>query len=119
MDNKYILYKTDGTEEVVVPSVMKTQFVTEELRCMIGGSIQLLDLGAKAFAYMGERYCGFRDKNGLTSADMRGGLVRDRWVLVVNDNGLNEKLPTNEEASTQWGARLVGNVLLCRRSAIR
>ena len=108
------LYKTDGTVEVVIPKGKK--FRIEELWEMVHGGIEILDLGWKA-----QRYMRAEDRMGPTgwvSASLSGGLVRNGWVLVVNENGLNEELPVNEGASQLWGGQLVGDVLLCKRSML-
>jgi hypothetical protein len=117
-ETKYVWLRASGEQIAVQPTTTETKFVSGELRKFAGGSIELIDLGPKAVAFMGEGYHGFRDEHGLTSAYGRGGLVRNGWVLVVNENGINLGLPTNENASALWGARLAGDVLLCRRSAI-
>jgi hypothetical protein len=76
-------------------------------------------LGSKHRRFVGTGgHTGFVDEHGCSSAGMSGGLVREGWCLVVNSNGLNETLLTNEEASHLWGSWVVGDVLLCRVSAI-
>jgi hypothetical protein len=117
--NEYLWYRADGTQQVVTPQVKKSKFVLSELRKFVGGSIDLMYLGSKHRRFVGTGgHHGFVDEDGCCSACASGGLVRDGWCLVVNGNGLNENLPTNEEASRMWGSRVVGDVLLCRVSAI-
>lgn len=117
--SEYIRYRADGTQHVVMPEIMKSKFVASELSRLVGGSITLMYLGSKHRRFVGTGgHHGFVDEDGCCSAWMSGGLVRDGWCLVVNGNGLNENLPTNEEASRMWGSRVVGDVLLCRVSAI-
>lgn len=101
-ESKYVWLRATGEQISVLPLSSKTKFSLAELRRFVGGTIQLASLDSQVpYAYM------------------RGGLVRDKWVLVVNDNGLNERLPINQTASELWGGMIVGDVLLCRRSAIR
>src|SRR5947208_4767541 len=118
--NDYIWYKAHGSEQVVEPQRKKTKFTAEELRKFVGGYWEILPLGSKHKRFVGTGgHCGPVDEHGYCSAWVSVGLVRDGWCLVVNENGLNEKLPTNEKASELWGSRIVGNVLLCRLSAAR
>lgn len=121
MNESYTLYKADGTEQVVAPKVEKQKFTLHELTALVGGPVELLSLDSKAGRFMGRGHCGFPPDlpNGLTSAYMSGGLVRDGWCLVVNENGQNEGLAVNQRASENWGSELVGDVLLCRISAVR
>lgn len=50
--------------------------------------------------------------------DLVGGYIQivyldDRKVLVVNEEGLLDKLPYNDNASELYGHPLVGNVIKC------
>ena len=119
LKSEYTWCRADGTQRVATPQVKKSKFVLAELRGYVGGSIALMYLGSKHRRFVGTGgFMGFVDEDGCCSAWMSGGLVRDGWCLVVNGNGLSENLPTNEEASRMWGSRVVGDVLLCRVSAI-
>ena len=116
---EYVWFKADGTQQVVTPQVKKSKFVLSELRKFVGGSIDLMYLGSKHWRFVGTGgHHGFMDEDGCCPAWMSGGLVRDGWCLVVNGNGLNEDVPTNEEGSRIWRSRIVGDVLLCRVSAV-
>jgi hypothetical protein len=44
-------------------------------------------------------------------------MIRHGWVMVMNENGLNERLPINKEASRLFGGLVVGDVVLCRFDA--
>ena len=92
-------YKTDGTQESVLPGVKKSKFVLEEMRKFVQGSI---------------------------------GMVHVRNGECLNDNGINQELPPNHEATNlliaklsptlaaelTGGGPLVGNVLHCRVSQV-
>ena len=93
------LYKADGTMEVVTPADGK-RFTADEQRRFIGGGRETLDLKWKA-----------------ESRRRPGGLVRDGWILVVNEDARNYDLPINQKASELWGDAILGNALLCKRSA--
>lgn len=116
---RYALYKASGEELAVSPQVKKNKFTLDEMQRMVGGSIEFLNLGSghQRFVATGG-HCGPMDECGFCSASMSGGLVRDGWVLIVNEEGRLRNLPVNKAASELWGNELVGDVLLCRSSAI-
>ena len=107
-------YKTDGTTEVVRPANGK-KFTAAEQQKFVGGRRETMDMGWKAQRFM--HPYGRVGPAGFVSAAMSGGLVRDGWIMIVNENGLNKRLPVNEKASELWGGMVVGNALLCKRSA--
>ena len=90
------LYKADGT---YLDIELKGKFPPGEISRLVGGMPELLHLD-----------------DDRPNAYLRGGLVRNGWVLVVNENGRNTLLRINQNASELWGSELVGDVLLCRRS---
>lgn len=103
MDNFAFLLKTDGTKEAVAPKNSK-DFSYEELRGFVNGYFDVLVLP--------------RPHNGLT--------------LVVNDEGILDGLPPNEEASRYWNecypidkfpynnlGYLVGNILVCKSEMVQ
>jgi hypothetical protein len=106
-----VWYKANGEQIIVTPQVYRNYFTLDELHQFVGGSIAIVSLGSKDNPppFFGEDHHGF----------FRGGLVRDGWILVLNDEGRIRGLPTNEAASELWGARLVGDVLLCPKSYVR
>jgi hypothetical protein len=95
------LYKTDGTQESVLPGVKKSKFVLEEMRKFVQGPVGMIH-------------------------------VRNGECLIVNENGINQELPPNHEATNlliaklgpslaakvTGGQPLVGNVLHCRVSQV-
>lgn len=117
----YKLLKSDGTEEIVTPRSGK-KFTPAEVRGLVGGSFELASLSPKRRREVDKNWCGFRsmvDADGFVDAYASGGLVREGWVLVVNDDGRNLRLPVNQQASELWGAaEIVGDVLLCRTPAV-
>jgi hypothetical protein len=108
------LYLADGTTEIVRPADGK-RFTAQEQWKFVGGGRETLDMGWQAQRYMHPH--NRVGPAGFVSAALSGGLVRDGYIMVVNENGLNERLPINEKASALWGGAIVGNVLFCKRSA--
>lgn len=76
------LYKMDGSQETVTPSVGK-KFSLEELQKYVGGFIELIP------AY-----------------------TRIPGIVYANEDGLLLRLPFNEVASRLVGRSLVGDVLV-------
>jgi hypothetical protein len=115
LKGSYILFRANGTELVVKPANGK-KFELAELKRLVSGTATIMHLGANP------RMC-------ITTVDEEGEaqftkvnpwlghMVRKGWVLVVNENGLNESLPVNDEAVAMWGGLVVGDVVLCRFDA--
>lgn len=89
--------KADGTKAEVIPK-NNTDFSLKELQAFVGGTIDIRNISYKGHA----------------------------WYMVVNDNGLLEKLPPNEKATELWTrsrphqpATIVGDVLISPRTFIR
>jgi hypothetical protein len=115
LKGSYILFRANGTEQAVAPANGK-KFELSELKRLVGGTATIMHLGANPrmciTAVDGEGEAQFTKVNPWL-----GHMVRKGWVLVVNENGLNEGLPMNDEALAMWGGLVVGDVVLCRFDA--
>jgi len=95
------LYKTDGTQESVVPGVKKAKFVLEEMQRLVHGCLGLLHLGN------GE--CLIVNENGLNEHPPANHEATN--LLIAN-------LGPAKAAEITSGYPLVGNVLHCRLSQV-
>jgi hypothetical protein len=110
----FILYRSDGTQEVVKPANGK-KFELGELKKFVHGAATVARLTS------GVRLCVVSRAGELETVDIdpkaNGLMIRHGWVMVMSENGLNERLPMNQEASNLFGGLVVGDVVLCRFDA--
>jgi hypothetical protein len=106
-----ILYRADGTQEVVKPANGK-KFELKELKKFVHGTAAVAHLNSRV------RFCVVSRAGELETVEIdpkaNNLMIRDGWVMVMNENGLNERLPLNREASRLFGGIVVGDVVLCR-----
>lgn len=115
VDEQFTILRTDGGMQTVMPADGK-RFTIRELR-------KLLVADPTPMYLWGKRQCIVSvDANG--DADIRfrkpkaeGLFVREGWLFVVDENGLNKELAINKRVSKMWGGLVVGDVILCRRAA--
>jgi hypothetical protein len=109
-----ILYRADGTQEVVKPANGK-KFELKELKKFVQGTAAVAHLNSRV------RFCMVSRAGELETVEIdpkaNNLMIRPGWVMVMNENGLNERLPLNKEASSLFGGIIVGDVVLCRFDA--
>ena len=109
-----ILYRADGTQEVVKPANGK-KFELKELKKFVHGTAAVAHLNSRL------RLCVVSRAGELETVEIdpkaNNLMIRHGWVMVMNENGLNERLPINKEASRLYGGGVVGDVVLCRFDA--
>jgi hypothetical protein len=110
-----ILYRADGTQEVVKPAANGRKFELKELKEFVHGTAAVAHLDSRV------RFCVVSRAGELETVEIdpkaNNLMIRDGWVMVMNENGLNERLPLNKEASRLFGGIIVGDVVLCRFDA--
>ena len=109
-----ILYRADGTRGEVNPANGK-KFELKELGKLVGGTAAVAHLDNRI------RLCVVSRAGELETVEIDPNannlMIRQGWVMVMNENGLNERLPINREASRLYGGGVVGDVVLCRFDA--
>jgi hypothetical protein len=110
----FILYRADGRQEVVKPANGK-KFELSELKKFVHGTAAVAHLNSRL------RLCVVSRAGELETVEIdpkaNNLMIRHGWVMVMNENGLNERLPINKEASRLYGGGVVGDVVLCRFDA--
>jgi hypothetical protein len=110
-----ILYRADGTPEVVKPAANGKKFELKELKKFVHGTAAVAHLDS------GVRFCVVSRAGELETVEIdpkaNNLMIRPGWVMVMNENGLNERMPLNKEASSLFGGIIVGDVVLCRFDA--
>jgi hypothetical protein len=112
------LFRADGTQEEVKPANGK-KFELKELGKLVHGTPAVAHLDSRP------RLCVVSRAGELETVEIdpktNDLLIRHGWVMVMNENGLNERLPKNWEATRLFGGIgggiVVGDVVLCRFDA--
>jgi hypothetical protein len=109
-----ILYRAYGTQEEIKPANSR-KFELEELKRFVHGTATIAHLDSRL------RLCVVSRAGQLETVEIdpktSNLMIRHGWVMVMNENGLNERLPINREASRLFGGGVVGDVVLCRFDA--
>lgn len=111
------LLNEDGTVLDVEP-VNGTDFNLAEAQALVGGYVELLDIGW--LVKTGQHGCDAVVSLERVATDDAGGIpprvvkVATDDTFIVNEEGLLMGLPNNPIASALAGRALVGPVLLCK-----
>lgn len=143
MKGNPVLLRADGTQEEVKPANGK-KFELKELKTFVDGTVTIAHLDSRvrfcAFhphekpsnaptvtcsrtstdshvIVLEASYCGEQLETVEIDPKANDLMIRHGWVMALNENGFNENLPRNKEASRLYGGIMVGDVVLCRFDA--
>jgi hypothetical protein len=115
LNEPFTILRADGSEQSVVPAD-GNRFTMIELRKLLHADATPMYLWGKRECIVSVNMEGIPDIQ-FRKAKAEGLFVREGWVFVVDENGLNKNLAINERVSKMWGGLVVGDVILCRRDA--